>query len=160
VVADLSDFLDPHRTAHGELRWTAESRWHLTLEFLGQCGPHEVDRQLSRWGVRARRADPLRLRIVGGGAYPHAWRAKVLWAGIEVDAASWQRLAGFEQAPHVTVARTRGWADVTGLVDSMSGYAGPSWTAHDLVLMESHLRASGERGPRHEVIESYPLGGR
>jgi RNA 2',3'-cyclic 3'-phosphodiesterase len=100
----------------------------------------------------------MRLRIVGGGAFPHAWRAKVLWAGVEVDPDAWRRLAGFEQQPHVTVARTRGWADATGLVDSLATYAGPSWTASEIVLMESHLRGSGDRGPRHEVIESYRLG--
>jgi 2'-5' RNA ligase len=98
------------------------------------------------------------LRVLGGGAFPHAWRAKVLWAGIEVDADAWRKLAGFEQQPHVTVARTRGWADVTGLVDSLSTYAGPPWTASEICLMESHLRGSGERGPRHEVIETYRLG--
>jgi 2'-5' RNA ligase len=130
----------------------------VTLEFLGQCGPHEVDRQLARWGVRARRVDPLDLRIAGGGAFPRAWRAKVLWAGVDVDDDAWRRLAGFEQQPHVTVARTRGWADVTDLVDSLSGYAGPPWTASEVCLMESHLRGSGDRGPRHEVVEAYRLG--
>jgi 2'-5' RNA ligase len=98
------------------------------------------------------------LRIAGGGAFPRAWRAKVLWAGVDADAEAWRRLAGFEQQPHLTVARTRGWADVTGLVDSLSGYAGPSWTASEVCLMESHLRASGDRGPRHEVVETYRLG--
>jgi 2'-5' RNA ligase len=83
----------------------------------------------------------------------------VLWAGVEVEPTWWQRLAGFEQQPHVTVARTRGWADVTGLVDSLSGYAGPPWTVREMVLMESHLRGAGDRGPRHEVVESYRLGG-
>jgi 2'-5' RNA ligase len=158
VIADLSEFLDPHRTAHNELRWTADSRWHLTLEFLGQCGPHEVERQLSRWEVRSRRAEPVTLRVAGGGAFPHAWRAKVLWAGVAVDPDAWRRLAGYEQQPHITVARTRGWADVTGLVDSLSAYEGPSWTATEICLMESHLRGAGDRGPRHEVLQAYPLG--
>jgi 2'-5' RNA ligase len=157
-VRDLSEFLDPHRTAHTELRWTADSRWHVTLEFLGECGPHEVERQLARWEVRARRVEPLQLRLGGGGAFPHAWRAKVLWAGVDVDTETWRRLAGYQQEAHVTVARTRGWADVTGLVDSLSTYEGPSWTASEISLMESHLRGSGERGPRHEVVEAFPLG--
>jgi RNA 2',3'-cyclic 3'-phosphodiesterase len=100
------------------------------------------------------------LRVASGGAFPHAWRAKVLWAGVDVDADAWRRLAGYEQQPHITVARTRGWADVTGLVDSLSAYEGPSWTATEICLIESHLRGSGERGPRHEVLESYRLGRR
>jgi 2'-5' RNA ligase len=140
------------------LRWAAEARWHLTLEFLGECGPHEVERQLARWEVRSRRVGPLPLRLTSGGAYPHAWRAKVIWIGVDVDAAAWRKLAGYEQDPHVTVARTREWADVTGLVDSLEGYTGPVWTASEIALIESHLRPSGEKGPRHEALQTYALG--
>jgi 2'-5' RNA ligase len=128
------------------------------VEFLGQCGPHEVERQLNRWEVRSGRVEPMALRIRGGGAFPQPWRARVLWAGVDVDPEAWRRLAGFEQQPHVTVARTRGSADATGLVESLGGYSGPAWTASEVCLLESHLRPSGERGPRHEVIETFPLG--
>jgi 2'-5' RNA ligase len=130
---------------------------HITLEFLGQCGPHEVDRQLGRWEVRAGRVPPLALRLAGGGAYPKPWRAKVVWTGVDVDAHAWRRLAGFEQEAHVTVARSRAWADVTGLVDSLAGYDGPTWTADEVCLMESHLRSGGERGPRYETLQTFPL---
>jgi 2'-5' RNA ligase len=82
----------------------------------------------------------------------------VLWVGVDVEPDSWRRLAGYEQEPHLTVARARSWSDLTGLVDTLAGYSGPSWTAPEICLMESHLRPSGERGPRYEVLETYPLG--
>jgi 2'-5' RNA ligase len=158
VESHLADHLDPLRAAHPELRWMPSSRWHLTLEFLGDCGPHEFERQLSRWTVRARRVGPLRLSLTAGGAFPKTWRARVFWAGVCVDPESWRRLAHHEQQAHVTVARTRELADLTGVVDGLASYTGPAWTAEDVALVQSHLRGSSDRGPRYEILERFPLG--
>jgi 2'-5' RNA ligase len=159
VEADLSEHLDGLRTAHPELRWVPPARWHVTVEFLGECGPHEVERQLNRWAVRAGRCEPLRLSLAGAGTFPQAWRARVFWAGLDVDAAAWRRLAHHAQQPHLTLARTKKEAaDVTGMVDELSSYAGPEWVAEDVGLVESHLRGGSDRGPRYEVIERFPLG--
>jgi 2'-5' RNA ligase len=134
------------------------SRWHVTLEFLGDCGPHEFERQLTRWTVRARRVDPFRISLAGAGAYPKTWRARVFWAGLDADAASWRKLAHHEQQAHVTLARTRDLADLTGVVDGLSSYRGPTWVADEAALVQSHLRGSSDRGPRYEVLERFPLG--
>jgi 2'-5' RNA ligase len=158
VETDLSEHLDGLRDAHTELRWLPPARWHLTLEFLGECGPHEVERQVKRWTVRAARGEPLSLAITGGGAFPTSWRARVFWAGVSVDAAAWRRVAHHEQQPHVTLARTRELTDLTGVVDGLSSYTGPEWLAEDVALVQSHLRGSAERGPRYEVLERFVLG--
>jgi 2'-5' RNA ligase len=158
VEAHLSEHLDPLRAAHAELRWVPPARWHVTLEFLGDCGRHEFERQLNRWAVRARRVEPLRMTVVGGGAFPKTWRARVLWAGVDVDVDAWRRLARHEQSAHVTLARTRDLSDASGLVDALSSYSGPAWIAHEVALVQSHLRGSTDRGPRYEVLETFPLG--
>ncbi len=134
-------------------------RWHLTLEFLGECGPHEVDRQLQRWERRANRSRPLDLWLSGAGAFPKAWTARVLWVGLGGDVDGWRAVAGYGEQPHITIARTREPAQLTALVDELSSYAGPGWTATELSVMESHLRGRGDRGPRYEPLESFPLGG-
>lgn len=82
----------------------------------------------------------------------------MLWVGLGGDAASLGRLAAHGQAPHVTVARSRSPADLTGLVDELAGYAGPTWTVDEVALVESHLRGSGDRGPRYVALERFPLG--
>ncbi|MBA3991083.1 MAG: RNA 2',3'-cyclic phosphodiesterase, partial [Propionibacteriales bacterium] len=64
----LDEWVDGLRTARPELRWVPPSRWHVTLEFLGDCGPHERDRQLQRWERRARRSTPLHLGLANAGA--------------------------------------------------------------------------------------------
>jgi RNA 2',3'-cyclic 3'-phosphodiesterase len=158
VEAHLAESIDGLKVAHSELRWVPPPRWHLTLEFLGECGPHEIDRQLNRWTVRARRVGPLRLALAGGGAFPKTWRARVFWGGVRVDSESWRRLAHHDQSAHVTLARTRELCDLTGVVDSLSSYVGPEWVADDIALVQSHLRGSAGRGPRYEVLERFRLG--
>jgi 2'-5' RNA ligase len=135
------------------------SRWHITVEFLGECGRHEADRQLARWTERVAHCEPFDVAVAGAGAFPHAWRARVFWAGVQVDPQAWRRLARHDQEPHVTLARTREFQDLTPVVETMSTYAGPSWRATEVAFMESHLRASGERGPRYEPLEYLPLAG-
>ncbi|MEP6665462.1 MAG: RNA 2',3'-cyclic phosphodiesterase [Nocardioidaceae bacterium] len=159
VESDLDDAVDAVRSAHAELRWVRPARWHVTCEFLGECGPHEVERQLGRWERRANRSAPMDLRLSGAGAFPHTWMARVVWTGLAGEVESWRRLAAYKQSPHLTLARTRLRADLTGLVDELAGYVGPSWTATEVLLMESHLRGSSDRGPRYEPLASFPLGG-
>ena len=120
------------------------SRWHLTCEFLGECGPHEVDRQLGRWERRATRSHPLTLRLAGAGSFPaKAWMARVLWIGLDGDVEGWSALAAYGQDPHLTLARTRERQDVTGLVAELGSYAGPEWTADEVVVFESFLPGKG-----------------
>jgi 2'-5' RNA ligase len=166
VEGHLDEHIDAVRTARPELRWVPPSRWHVTLEFMGECGPHEVARQTEQWARRARRAAPMHLQLTGAGAFPRVWAARVLWTGLGGDVEAWQRLAAHRQDPHVTLARTRERADLTGLVEELAGYEGPVWHVTDLALVESRLpgKASGSssrsanRGPRYVPLERIPLG--
>ncbi len=83
--------------------------------------------------------------------------ARVLWVGVAGNVTAWRQLAGYQQQPHVTLARTRDRADLTNLVAEIGSYTGPWWTAEQLALVESHLGQRG--GPRYERIESFPLSG-
>lgn len=158
VSGHLDEYVDGVRTAHPQLRWAHPTRWHLTLEFLGECGRHEVDRQLRRWEVRAARSAALRLRLQGAGTFPRPWMARVLWTGLSGDVEQWRRLAGYQQDPHVTIARTKARTDLTSLVAELGSYAGPWWTATEMAVVESHLRGGQGAGPRYEPLEIFPLG--
>jgi RNA 2',3'-cyclic 3'-phosphodiesterase len=158
VVASLEEALDGVRTAHLHLRWVHPARWHVTLEFLGECGPHEVDRQVRRWARRAARCPELHLRVEGAGTFPaKAWMARVLWMGLGGDLDAWSKLAGYQQEPHVTIARTRERSDLTNLVSELSRYTGPEWTADEVALVESRPKRSS--GPRYQTLERFALTG-
>ena len=156
AVGHLKEFLDGLRTARPDLRWIPPARWHLTLQFLGECGPYEVDRQRDRWEGRARRSAPMELRLAGAGAFPHPWLARVVWAGVAGDVGAFTALAADDQIPHLTIARTRERIQLAPLVDEIAHYDGPTWTASELVLFESRLHA--ESGPRYRALETIPLG--
>lgn len=159
VEAELAEHLDDLRNARSDLRWVRPSLWHLTLQFLGECGPREADRQLGRWTERAERAAPFTLTLAGAGTFPAArWMASVLWIGIGGDRAGFERIAMPDQEPHLTVARARPPTDLGALVDELETFESSPFDVERIELIESHLRRRGERGPRYETVEAIPLG--
>jgi 2'-5' RNA ligase len=77
----------------------------------------------------------------------------VLWIGVHCDVDLWQSLAGDDQQPHMTVARSRRSVDMTDTVETLAGHHGPEWIATELVLFESLP------GPMYVPLDSFPLGG-
>ena len=137
------------------LRWVPSERWHLTLEYLGDADAEETAR---RWARRARDAAPMRLHLAGAGAFPHMRHGRVLWIGLAGDIEAWQHLAGDEQQPHLTIARSRRPADMTAAVVALAAFDGPAWTATEAVLFDSRPGQSGDGGPLYTVVERLPLG--
>lgn len=172
---DLDAFLDVRRDT-GDLRWSAPDQVHLTLAFCADVPERAYDDLVERLERAAAKRTAFECRIAGGGAFPDAARAKVVWAGLETeDDAAGEELdllaAGARAAanragaptdgarfrPHLTVGRPRFPHDVTRWVRLLDSYAGPWWSADEIVLVHSHL-GEGPRGrPRHEVVETFAL---
>lgn len=174
VKEDLAGFLEPRQEAglHG-LRWTMPAQWHVTLAFLPDLADRHTDELLERLQRAALRRNPLVLRLVGAGAFPHAGRAKVLWTGVEHDGEELMRLAGGVRSaasksgtvvgggrfhPHLTLARLGAAADVTRLLDALEQYESPSWEARQIALIASYLGQGPNARPRHEVRATFALG--
>jgi 2'-5' RNA ligase len=177
ALEHLEVFLDVRRDA-GEFRWVQPDQVHVTLAFFDYVADHKLDDLVERLGRAAARRTAFETGIRGGGAFPNAGRAKVLWAGLDLDEpgrTELDRLAtgcgaaanragvevdGARFRPHLTVARTRYPHDVSNWVRLLDSYAGPRWPATELTLMRSFL-GEGPRGrPRHVVLETFPLTGR
>lgn len=174
ALEDLGEFLGPRQEAESGFRWTAREQWHITLAFMPQVADRSLDDLLARLERAAARRTPFSVTVAGGGAFPHAGRAKVLWAGLDVsDPEELRRLstgaraaankAGAEAGgghfhPHVTVARIGRPLDVTKWIRVLEAYRGPTWTATEISLVESHLGEGPRKRPRYEVIESFRLG--
>lgn len=159
IEAELDEWIDDVRHARPDLRWVRPALWHLTLQFLGECGPREVDRQLDRWSERAGRAAPFTCALDGAGTFPAArWMASVLWIGVGGDRAGFERIAMPDQYPHLTIARARPPADLSAVVDELEPFASSAFAVEQIELIESHLRHGDERGPRYETLATIPLG--
>jgi RNA 2',3'-cyclic 3'-phosphodiesterase len=130
------------------VRLTPLDRWHLTLAFLGEVPEPSrpaIEHALTR---SAARHAPFRLHLTGGGSFGSA-----RWAGVDGDLpALFELEAGLRRelnlddrpfTPHLTVTY-RGSHEVRSALD---GYAGPPWTATELVLVRSHHTTGGGYEP-------------
>lgn len=171
----LEEFLDPRRDA-AAFRWTAPEQVHVTLAFAEDVPERALDDLGDRLERAAAKRTAFDTRIAGGGAFPNAARARVLWAGLDLTEDSRTELdrlatgaraamskAGAEVAgqrfrPHLTVARLGRPQEVSNWVRLLDAYTGPTWRADRIALVASYL-GEGPRGrPRHEIVATYPLG--
>lgn len=174
AVGHLDEFLAPRRDAV-DFRWAAPEHLHVTLAFMARVSERHMDELAERLARAAARRTAFPARIAGGGAFPDVGRARVLWAGLDLDDhgnTEIRRLATGARAaaartgiavdgqrfrPHLTLARLGRPTEVTPWIRLLDTYAGPPWTADRVALLESHL-GEGHRGrPRHEVVEEYVL---
>jgi 2'-5' RNA ligase len=175
VIEDLDRFLSVRRDA-AAFRWTLPEQIHLTLAFLEHVGDRQLDDLVERLTRAARKRRAFTTRISGGGAFPNASKARVLWAGLELDehgrteltrAATGARAAagkagidvdGQRFRPHLTIARTGRPTGVTEWLEVLDAYAGPTWRVHEIALVASYLGEGPRNRPRHEVVETFPMG--
>lgn len=175
AVEHLDEFLAVRREA-APFRWSLPEQLHVTLAFLAEVPERRLDDLVERLGRAAARRRPVPTRIAGGGAFPDAARARVLWAGLDVDDAGRTELArmatgaraaasragiavaGQRFRAHLTVARLGRPAEVSRWVRLLDAYAGPDWVADRFYLVASYL-GEGPRGrPRYEVVDSFDVG--
>lgn len=170
--ADARDDLNAHlRRKDRELRWTPPEQWHLTLAFYGDVSESVAEELQVRLDRAARRTPPLSLRIKGAGCFPRQPNvAKILWAGVdgELDVLSLLadrcvaagRRSGITMEKrkfkaHLTLARARQPADMSGRLAELWDYSGPVWTTSTLRLVHSTLGAE----VRHDTLAEWPLDG-
>lgn len=170
VRAELERFLAPRP----ELAWTDPSQWHLTLTFCPDLDEWRIDELVERLTAVASKHEPFPLRLSGAGAFPSVERAKVLWAAVEqgesrplhalaAGARSAANAAGCVPdgarfRPHLTLARLSGREDATQWLRVLDTFGSSTWTAGEVVLVDSSF-GEGRRGrARHEVVARVPLG--
>ena len=175
AVEHLDEFLEVRREA-GPFRWTLAEQLHVTLAFLAEVPDRSLDDLMERLGRAARRRTPVATRVAGGGAFPDAGRARVLWAGLDLEEAGRTELSrmatgaraaaskagvavgGQRFRPHVTIARLGRPAEVSSWVRLLDAYRGPEWRVDRWSLVASHLGAGPRGRPRHEVVETFDVG--
>jgi 2'-5' RNA ligase len=176
VVEHLDEFLEVRRAA-ATFRWAAVEQFHLTLAFLAEVPDRKLDDLAERLGRAATRRTSVEAAVVGGGAFPNVARARVLWAGLDLDErgqAEVSRMATGARAaanragipvdgqrfrPHLTLARLGHPGDVTSWVRLLDSYRGPTWTIDRLTLVASYLGEGPRRRPRYQVVDEFGLSG-
>jgi 2'-5' RNA ligase len=174
VVEHLDAFLDVRREAAG-FRWASVEQFHVTLAFLAEVPDAKLDDLVERLGRAASRRHAFSATVAGGGAFPHAARARVLWAGLDLEELGRTEIArlatgaraaanragvpvdGQRFRPHVTLARLGHPQEVTPWVRLLGAYRGPAWTVDRMTLVASYLGEGPRKRPRYEVVEVFAL---
>lgn len=164
-VIDLVGRVQQSLKAEGlRMGWVAPANVHLTLKFLGDVEPAEIDPVAGVLSACAAQVMPLTFSASGLGVFPDLRRPRVLWMGIKGDIA---RLIAFqkdldgrladmskgrfapEQRPfkgHLTLGRIKTRLEDGILVKALQ-HAGrvesPPFTVGDVHLMQSRLTPAG-----------------
>lgn len=169
VIDALESFLAPRRDADERFRWTKPEGWHLTTAFMAEVAEPDLDPLTDALAEACLRSRAFGVCVEGGGAFPHADAAKVLWldvvagrdaltalsshtrtaigrAGVRCDGATYR--------PHLTVARANRGASATRWLRILDACGPLAWSVTEAALVESHL---GPRGSHDTVLERFPL---
>ena len=110
------------KTLDGDLiRWVPPQNVHLTLKFLGDVSPSNLDLIKQALRTEAAQVQPFDMTVEGFGSYPTPRRPRVLWVGLNAPAALASLQHAVESAtarlgyptedrefsPHLTIGRVR-----------------------------------------------------
>ena len=167
LPADLKSKLaliqDTFRTLPFEATWVRMEGFHITLKFLGEVKPIQIEGIVSALRDAVTGYGLFSLRLGGMGVFPNEANPKVLWVGV-VDGAqhlgqlqrsvdSYLEHLGFQPegrrfTPHLTIARFKRVAGRSPLVDHLKMHHRTVFgeiEVHQLELVESQLHPSGAR---------------
>lgn len=145
------------------VRWVPEQNIHITLKFLGDTSPANLEILKKIISNEASRYAPIALKVTNLGAFPNLRRPRVIWAGIEAppSLAAIQRSIDTETqrlgyateerpfSPHLTLGRLSHNAtpeDIRKIGDLLvknSIAINASFTANTVTLFRSDLQPSG-----------------
>lgn len=155
-------------------KWVDSDNIHLTLKFLGDISPDDVEKVEKVMISSSRGMAPIHYTVRGLGVFPAEWKPRVLWTGVKSGSKEISRLqqelefnlcrAGFVPedhpfSPHLTLARFKSNKGIHGLMDVIHShgriYCGESVMDH-LTLFKSDLQPGG---PVYTALKKVPLTG-
>jgi 2'-5' RNA ligase len=131
----LEDIQKELKRCGAGVRWVKPSSIHLTLKFLGNIQPAQVEDIALAVAQEIRDHPPITLCAAGLGAFPSRRKPRVIWIGMEGEV---QRLNGIQALienaleplgfarekrgfrPHLTIGRVKDRRRLQSLVDAMA----------------------------------------
>ena len=163
------------RAAGGSVRWVAPENIHLTLKFLGEISPSNLEMLTQTLKTEASQQTPFDIKIETLGAFPNPRRPRVIWVGLDAPPALARFQHGLEAAtarlgyppedkpfsPHLTIGRVRDQVPAdemqalrTALESAKIGLLG-AFTVQAVKLFKSDLLPGGSV---YTCLFSVPLG--
>lgn len=154
----------------GSLKPVTADNLHLTLKFLGDTPESRITEVCEVVSLAATQAAAFDIRLVGLGAFPHAQRPDVIWAGIESNdtlrtlAAALEsnleplgfRREAREFKPHLTLARVKAKPPPT-LSKLLTDHSATDFGSVHIAAVE-FLQSDLQRGgPKYTVLATAKL---
>ncbi len=175
VRSDLQKLQEDFKRSFPRFRWVSVNSVHLTLKFLGNVAPDQIEPIKKDLGKIAEEHPAFRLSLKDTGLFPNMRRPRVVWVGLgeNIDALSQVQKhidsaltpLGFppekrDFTPHLTLARVP-----EGMRPDELEEFGKQWTAvkfaggryfeaKGINLMKSTLKPTGAV---YDVLASFPL---
>lgn len=152
-----------------KIRWVRPGQAHLTLRFLGEVNPNQVETIIDNLGqdlLSSHRT--LRFKFGRGGAFPSPSRARVLWVALDGSTEGLMEMAGIAEAaaqraglepnsgqfrPHVTLARIQSPMNVSGPLASLLGDR-DMWPGRVVSVIRSDLT---RKGPEYTRLAQFDI---
>lgn len=171
VAGELAALLERWGDRDWPVKWASPETLHLTLKFLGEVAEERLPMLVDAVGRAVQGTPPLTCTLTELGAFPTTPRARVLWAGLESDAALELLVHRLEQGlahlgfplegrayrPHVTLGRVqegRRLSSPAVQAIEQAELAPASCLATEVLLYQSH---TGPGGARYQVCARFPL---
>lgn len=145
------------------VRWVAPENIHLTLKFLGETSPSNVQPLSQALQAECEQHTPFEISVNGLGCFPNAHRPRVIWVGLSIPQELNRLQHKLEQAtarlgyeaedkpfsPHLTIGRVREQATSAELkninceFEKLHVGSLGTFTASSIHLFKSDLKPSG-----------------
>lgn len=144
-----------------KVRWVNPKGIHLTLKFLGNVHPDQIDEIAAVASQVIREESVLSLCAADLGAFPNLRNPKVIWVGIKGDLERLARIQarleeelvplGFAREqrgfrPHLTLGRVKDRRNRQALIDAIAALESPEFNSFDvaeIILYKSDLKPTG-----------------
>lgn len=157
------------------VRWVAPENIHLTLKFLGDVSPTQLDLLKQVVLQEAASHPPFEVTVRDLGCFPNPRRPRVIWAGLDIPLALEKLQRSLDQAtarlgyasearpfsPHLTLGRVNQHASPDALLSIRAALEKNQQQQFgivqvtDVILFHSDLRPSG---PQYTPLCRAPLG--
>jgi 2'-5' RNA ligase len=162
LINRLEQLISEMRPLSRGVKWVKPRAIHLTLKFLGNLAPDELERVFAGMKhAQNKYPESFTIQVQGTGSFPSARKPRVLWVGLSgadiPKLHSMQELTELELSrqgfpmeerlfkPHLTVARIKENRDLNAMLDKFMQYDFPAvdLPVEEIHVMRSELRPEG-----------------
>lgn len=163
VHQGLDNFCRELKRSRAQVSWVRPENIHLTLKFLGDVAPEQLNPIQEALEKAAAETAPFRLQAAGCGAFPSLKQMHIVWVGVRGDHEPLNALQkqiesalapmGFKREdrpfkPHLTIGRVKGRQGTRALQENLmanQAFETETFDVAEVVLYKSDLRPEGAR---------------